>query len=117
MPVIPAPAPTLVPAVPEKLYNRLKLIEVRIRDDSRDDPNGPILAVLRFWKALVNDADAWELSPKAEDLVPTTLAIDDLLAEAAQRAGDGKPKLYLALTAVMDFVEEYAIEKLTPTPP
>ncbi len=115
MPVIPAPTPTVVPAVPEKTFDRLRLTEMSIIADK--DPNGPLLCRMRFKKARVTVDDLWEDSTKPEDQELVTLAMPDLLTELYTRAVGGKPLGAQSMSLTMDFIQEYAIEKLTPVPP
>jgi hypothetical protein len=115
-PVIAVPVPTVLPPVPQKVFDRYYINEVRIRGNPRD-PNGPLTATVELYEARLDDAGAWELAPDPTQangcLSPKYLTIPDVLAKVA--AGDAT--LGQTVGAVMQYVAGLAAEHLTPAPP
>lgn len=105
-PVVPAPVPTVIPAVAERVYDRYHTEKILIH---APDPNGTVAAVITLRKGLVNGSGLWELSMGDE---PVNLAVPDVFAEAAADAD-----LAQAVGAILLYVAKLAAARLTPAAP
>jgi hypothetical protein len=105
LPVIAAPDPTTLPAVPERVYDRYVLLELRV---SGPDPNQPIVAIATLQKQRLLPDGSTELSPTDG---PIHLRIDDVMKEAATDAD-----LAQVMGAIVLYLNKLVKARLTPPP-
>lgn len=76
--VVPGTPEVVIPAVPQRQYDRYWITRLRILSP---DPNAPTTALVILTKGCKNADGTWELSPNPEDV--KTVEIDDVFAMAA----------------------------------
>lgn len=93
--------PTIVPAQPEKTYDKW-WVELHISglDKAR--------AVVLLRKYRIDENGANEYAPNEPTV---TFVVDDVMADAATRAGEGKPLLAQTASAILAAVVELGTER------
>jgi|SRR6185503_1777303 len=112
-PVIPAPAPSVVPAVAEKVFDRFFVKSILIDTDA-SNPNGLIAAISKLQIARIDENGNWEIGP---DSTPRVVQVPDLIGRATAEATAGDLTLAGIVSSLMTYVARLVTEQLTPQAP